>query len=284
MRDHDHRFDETHLSRSACCFITAICTFVMSLVILTLSLLCWGVPSRRYSFPHGVRGVTASWFPSDMMSSLNEPVHDTTTILFPHTRKRTGQIVVTWQSDLCAAYHQSEAGSTDKDTSRFEVEYWTESGWFGRFSSMCAGLLKIGLNVDNIYTNDCFAVLENIDIPLERQYSFRIRRRSQPDSTLFHLFAPPWSAWSEVVHVSGAMQADDRSESSSYSDSFRDARTCVVACVSTALFIWFATQRMAIPCGVSRGTAFIDTCIHTHIYLYRKDSSFSHAMRTRPAV
>ncbi|KAF0683524.1 Aste57867_24381 [Aphanomyces stellatus] len=185
---------------SSCCIGLFICGIVAALTLLCLSLLYWSIPGSR-PISHHFSKVSAERFSSGLELQEADPVAG------QGISETHSHVLFTWQSPMCA---EAVAGSRDQDPAiaRFHVQFWTDMGWrdFLRTSFTTIRLADTQDVTDattgsssmlpgNIYSDDCFVVLENA--LTAQQISFRVR--SRVDHAIFQLFKPQWSVWSDVV-------------------------------------------------------------------------------------
>ncbi|ETW08680.1 hypothetical protein H310_01208 [Aphanomyces invadans] len=178
---------------STCCLGVVICGIVSAIGLLGLGLVYWSIPAGKPSF-HTFTKLAAERFTSEAeLHAANPLVHHDVSDSHSH-------VLFSWQSPLCAKHLDEH----DRDTmqSRFHVQHWSDVTWKDMFHTLSS--LNSGATDDpvvtalprNIYTNDCFASLENVRT--SQQISFRVRSRADPGA-IFQLFQSPWSAWSNTV-------------------------------------------------------------------------------------
>ncbi|KDO33173.1 hypothetical protein SPRG_01985 [Saprolegnia parasitica CBS 223.65] len=183
-----------HASASACCIATCIAALVSLIILLCLSLLYWTIP-RVPATAHDFVKVTADRFasaPSDaLLIDAMASAADMTNIL------------MSWHSPLCGVASQAARhGSFFHDASanegpRFHVQYWVHGSWLSGFAAFNQASPESSVDGGDLYSDDCFVVLENV----KHDATYSLRVRSRVDTALFQIFSRQWTAWTDAVLV-----------------------------------------------------------------------------------
>ncbi|KAH9126285.1 hypothetical protein AeMF1_003275 [Aphanomyces euteiches] len=164
------------------------------------------------------------------------------------------QVLLSWQSPLCAEtiIAPSRSASLDHDPSlaRFQIQYWTDASWSDLFRSFAVS--REASDVDtttsilpgNVYTDDCFVVLDNAKTT--KQLSYRVR--SRVDNAIFQLFKPQWSVWSDIVVLPPAMKEAPLCQTNYFS--YYDAALWCITVLSLGIAIY---TRWSVPRESMRG-------------------------------